>query len=175
MICFELAKDAGNFRNGDEGFDGSRQNAIADKFRELYAKNHVFKRRWFAFSELASPKYNAENIFIYFTAFEPIAKIEANEKVTKSDINNVKQKLNNADIWLISPTFSAAIFFVYTDEQLKRYEDSPEKQQWADAYFDVLKQYDEFGYFKREMFGISVDSKQNFDENYSSNWYYYYK
>lgn len=41
--------------------------------------------------------------------------------------------------------------------------------------FDILKQYDIFKYFERRTFKISLDSKENFDKNYQSNWYYYYK
>ena len=42
-------------------------------------------------------------------------------------------------------------------------------------YFEILKAYDEFGYLVEKDFAVNFDSKQNFDDNYESNWYYYYK
>ena len=38
-----------------------------------------------------------------------------------------------------------------------------------------LKEYDEFNVVKSEEFILRFDSKENFDNNYESNWYYYYK
>ncbi|MDR2929130.1 MAG: hypothetical protein LBV41_13170, partial [Cytophagaceae bacterium] len=59
--------------------------------------------------------------------------------------------------------------------QLKFYEKSPLKKEWADKYREILRQHDEFGYYKRGRFNIYLDSKENFDKNYNSNWWYYYK
>lgn len=74
-----------------------------------------------------------------------------------------------------SRAFGEPTFFLYTDEQVKHYENSDMRKEWANRYFDLLAPYDEFGYFTREKFNIFLDSKENFDTNYSGNWYYYYK
>jgi hypothetical protein len=66
-------------------------------------------------------------------------------------------------------------FEKYTTEQLKKYQDSELHKKWNEQYFDILKKYDEFGYFKRDFYSVFLDSKENFDKNYESNWYYYYK
>jgi len=58
---------------------------------------------------------------------------------------------------------------------LEVYNKSDIKEAWAKNYFQLLKQYDEFGYFKEDDFFIYLNSKENFDTNYESNWYYYYK
>ena len=42
-------------------------------------------------------------------------------------------------------------------------------------YFELLKEYDEFEYFKQDSFLIYLDSKENFDNNYEGDWHYYYK
>jgi hypothetical protein len=126
--------------------------------------------------QLSGPgKYNTKNAFVYFTAFAPIALIEANQKISNEDFSLLEHQVNNNDVWKIMPMFSGVTFFVYTNVQLREYEDSPEKEKWADAYFKILEPHDEFGYYKRELFGISLDSKENFDTNYNSNWYYYFK
>ena len=41
-------------------------------------------------------------------------------------------------------------------------------------YLDLLNRYDEFGFFTKENFHVEIDSKENFDNNFNSNWYYYY-
>ena len=107
--------------------------------------------------------------------FESIARIEANESVPEQKVKELKTKLDNNDIWEISRAFSGTTIFLHTDEQVKKYENSVEHKRWTDKYFELLSQYDEFGYFKREFFSIYLDSKENFDNNYESNWYYYYK
>lgn len=43
-----------------------------------------------------------------------------------------------------------------------------------EMYLDLLNRYDEFGFFTKENFHIKLDSKENFDNNFNSNWYYYY-
>ena len=45
---------------------------------------------------------------------------------------------------------------------------------WSEMYLDLLNRYDEFGFFTKENFHIKLDSKENFDNNFNSNWYYYY-
>lgn len=42
-------------------------------------------------------------------------------------------------------------------------------------YFAILKPHDEFDYLVQESFTVAFDSKQNFDNNYQGNWFYYYK
>jgi len=64
---------------------------------------------------------------------------------------------------------------LYTDNQVKNYEDTAIKKVSEDKYFKLLKKYDEFGYFKRDFFSTYLDSKENFDANSQSNWYYFYK
>jgi hypothetical protein len=98
---------------------------------------------------------------------------EANESIQQTKINGLKKQLNNPDIWEISRVFSGVTFFLYTDEQLKKYENST--SLWADTYFNLLDQFNEFKYYKRDSFSVLLDSKENFDNNYESNWYYYYK
>jgi hypothetical protein len=63
----------------------------------------------------------------------------------------------------------------YTDAQANAYAAEGKREEYARKYFEMLKPYDEFGYLSEDTFVVHFDSKQNFDENYQSNWYYYYK
>jgi hypothetical protein len=58
---------------------------------------------------------------------------------------------------------------------VKNYENNNTLREWENKYFEILKEYDEFNYFNIEHFSIYLDSKENFDNNYESNWFYYYE
>jgi hypothetical protein len=163
-LCFEFEREQKNFLNNKGfGFEESKQKAIGLYFKHTLEQQGI------------TNQYPTENIWVIYAAFEPIARIETNQNISEQDIDDLKKQLDNKDLWEISRAFSGATFFLYTDEQVKQYDNSEIKKLWADRYFDVLKPYDEFDYFKREAFTIYLDSKENFDTNYSSNWYYYYK
>ncbi|EMI24347.1 hypothetical protein RESH_05068 [Rhodopirellula europaea SH398] len=108
-----------------------------------------------------------------FSAFAPIAKEEADGLIPELEIKALKKRIANPDLWEISRCFGHVTFFFFTDEQVKKHEGK--KDEYAAMYFELLKPHDEFGYLKRIQFKINFDSKQNFDNNFESNWYYYYK
>ena len=178
-ICFEYAHEMQSFNenNGHMNFDSKKQKLIADKFKQTIIDQGIIKKKglfdFLGKSEV--PKYQTDNIWVYYSAFEPIAREEANQSVPQEKVLQLKTELNCKDLWEISKCFSVTTFFLYTDEQVKQYENSETRKIWADKYFDLLEPYNEFGYFKRDKFNVYLDSKQNFDNNYESNWYYYFK
>ncbi len=178
-ICFEFEheKQSFNKNNGNFNFDSKKQKTIADKFRQTLIEQKIVKRKGFFdfFMKPKNEKYKTKNVWVYYSAFEPIARIEANENVPQDKVVQLKDELNNKDLWEISSCFSSITFFLYTEQQVKEYENNHTQKLWADRYFDLLEPYNEFGYFKRDKFNVYLDSKENFDTNYGSNWYYYYK
>lgn len=178
-ICFEFEREKQSFNenNGHFNFDNNKQKVIADKFKQTLKKQQIVKKKGLFdfFTKSQTEKYKTDNIWVFYSAFEPIAKIEANENIPQSKVAQLKNELDNKALWEISRAFSGSTFFLYTDEQAKCYENSETRKIWADKYFDLLEPYNEFGYFKRDNFNIYLDSKENFDNNYESNWYYYYK
>jgi len=174
---FEHEKQSFNENNGIVNFDSKKQKLIADKFKQTLTDQGIIKKKSFLdfFSGSKASKYKTENVWVYYSAFEPIARIEANENVSEDQVVKLKSELNCKDLWEISRAFSGATFFLYSDRQVKEYENSPTRKLWADKYFDLLEQFNEFSYFKRDNFNIYLDSKENFDNNYESNWFYYYK
>jgi len=157
-ICFEFENEYNQFYSNYK-FNSIKQKKIADKFEQL----------------VDGEKYITKNAWVVFSNFEHVAKIETIDSISVKEVEEFKKQLNHNDLWTISKLFTATTFFLYTQEQVKLYENSPIKTEWENKYFDIVKQYDEFGYFKRESFKIYLDSKENFDTNYDSNWYYYYK
>ncbi|MDT0622026.1 hypothetical protein [Croceitalea vernalis] len=175
QVCLEYAMDKGKFMdNATYNFDETKQNEIAEKFAEVTSDYELkIKQNWI--KKIFGLTYKSTNLFVYFTDFESIAKIEANEKISEKEIRKLQAKINNKELWTISRAFSGVTYFLYTDEQLKKYQDSETHKKWKNHYYKLLKEYDEFDYFKNDYFYFELDSKENFDKNYESNWYYYYK
>ena len=170
QICFEFERERLIFRDDTRiNFDTDKQTAIATKFKEILRMKNGLT------GFIRSSRYVTDNILIVFSAFKPVARIEANEKIPQEKVKDLQKELDNPDLWLISKAFGGVTFFLYLDDQVRKYEGSKIKKDWTDKYFDLLERYDEFKYFKRKGFSINLDSKENFDKNYESNWYYYYK
>lgn len=178
-ICFEFSREKNSFNenNGHFNFDSQKQKIIADKFKQTLKEQKIINEKGLFdfFSKAPIEKHITNNVLVYYSAFEPIARDEANGNVPQSEVVKLKNELGNKDLWEISRAFSGATFFLYTNEQVKHYENSEIRKVWADKYFDLLEPYNEFGYFRRNDFNVYLDSKENFDSNYECNWYYYYK
>ncbi len=177
-ICFEHPSEKAQFNGSNAfSFDSDKQKAIGEKFKETLKEQELIQDSGLfgLFKSQTTSKYKTEDILVIYGDFASIARIETNESIPESKVKKLKAELANKDIWKISRAFSGTTIFLYTDEQVKKYENSEEHKKWVDKYFDLLSQYDDFGYFKREFFSVYLDSKENFDNNYASNWYHYYK
>jgi hypothetical protein len=120
-------------------------------------------------------QFDLDGLFVVFSAFAPIAKEEADGKLTDKQIESLQNRIGNPDLWCISRCFSHVTFMFYTDEQAANHEAAGKRTAYAREYFAILKPKDEFDYLSVDDFSVQFDSKQNFDDNYQSNWYYYYK
>ncbi|MBN1532036.1 MAG: hypothetical protein JXA20_05185 [Spirochaetes bacterium] len=158
-IIFEYRDDELKFRDGYLGnFHSEKQKAVSDTFNALVNRDR---------------DYNSKNLHVIFTSFEPRAKDEANSSVPENEIKKLEKGLEAYHVWTIYRQFSSTTFFLYTDAQVEEAHEKGLVAVFTDAYFNILKEYDEFDYFKRESFSIRLDSKENFDKNYRSNWFYY--
>jgi hypothetical protein len=156
-IIFEMSSEAELFMNRS-GFDPLKQKEIASRF-EMDPANH---------------QYNAHDIFVIFSAFEPIAKIDVYWSIPKEEFRKLELELGMSELWQIrSNSFNAPTFFFYTPEQMERYSKDGTMERLAGLCFRLVKKYDEFDYFKENNFSIELDSKENFEGFYKSNWFYY--
>lgn len=162
QVILEHSDDAESFYISYCNPDKNKQTAIASKFIEIINRkpNHG---------------YDVNGLFVIFSAFAPIALDEADEKIPEKDIDALKHQIDNPDLWTIKRGFGKVIFMFYTDAQAEEYTAKGMKTEYASQYFELLKAHDEFGYFSEDKFDIQFDSKQNFDENYSSNWAQYFR
>ncbi len=161
QVILEHYDEAQKFHDG-YNFDKTKQQAIASQFLE------IINRR-------PDHRYDADGLFVVFSAFAPLARQEADSQLSEQEIEALKQRIGNPDLWKISRSFGYVTFLFYTDAQAEEYATKGQKEEYARMYFEILKPYDEFDYLSEDDFAVNFDSKQNFDENYESNWYYYYK
>ena len=157
-ICFEFVNETSSFMKNKLFFDDKKGNAILDKFKQLLQS-----------------KYNTDNMFVIVGNFSKIAKEDINNSIPKNELEMLQNELSCKDLWTIDKCFSNVTFFLYTDEQVKKYKNSDIVTEWTDKYFSLLKKYDIFDYFKRDEFSISLDSKEVFDTNFKGSWFYYYR
>jgi len=179
QICFEYEKEKNKFLTHDISyFDKPKQKVIGQKFSEIIKQQGLSKNNSSISNTFGLNKngiYLTDNVFVIYGAFEPVAKLEATYKITQKQTEEFIKSFDNKDIWTISIGFTIPTFFMFTDEKVKEYDKPEIKSAWADKYYDFVKPFDEFNYFKRTDIQIYLDSKENFDKNYESNWYYYYK
>ncbi|SEC82602.1 hypothetical protein SAMN04489761_3694 [Tenacibaculum sp. MAR_2009_124] len=173
QICLEFSKDKGSFMNNRTfNWNKNKQKEIKNKFTELVDIENISKRsNWI--HKIFGFRYNMTNLYVHFTDFESIAKIEANENIPKEKIEDLKLSLQNEGIWDIVPISSSVIYFLDTNQKVKECRDSNIHKKWNNQYFNILKEHDEFRYFKKGSFRIHLDSKENFEKKYNSNWYSY--
>jgi hypothetical protein len=159
QIIFEFYRDLKLFKADNGIFPNStRQEEIKEIFSTMFD---------------GQKEYLTDNLYVIFSAFEPIAKEEANGKIATRDLEDLKLRLNIPELWEIKRNFSTGIFFFYTNDQVKNYDS--EKEKLKKEYFKLIKTCDEFGYLNESGFSIDFDSKENFDKIYQSNWFYYFK
>jgi hypothetical protein len=114
-------------------------------------------------------------LFVIFTAFEPVAIVEANSRVTEGEIEHLKNILADPELWKIRKSFYGVTFFYFTDAQLKSHQAKGTREIYAREYSRIIHPYDQWGYIQKRGIAVSLDSKENLDTSYRSNWFYYDK
>jgi hypothetical protein len=173
-IIFEYYYNVEKFRDYIGNYDTQKQNLIADQFRRILRSQPNSSRSFFdrLFSK-SQTSFDTDRLLVIFTAFEPIAREEVNHKIPQTEIDKLKQELAAKNIWEIYREFATTTYFFYTDKQIEDYKGDGTIDTMRKQYFELLKKYDEFDYIKPDTHFLSFDSKENFDKNFESNWFWY--
>ena len=174
-IIFEYENESEQFSDNEGNFDSDKQKLIAEKFIQILQENTNTNHGFFAglYQKSNTTKFDTERLFIIFSSFEPVSRIEVNHQIPQIEIDNLKHELNSKNIWEIYREFETTTFFFYTEKQLEQYLNDDTTKFLKNKYFDLLKKYDEFDYFRNDTDFLNFDSKENFDRSYQSNWFYY--
>jgi hypothetical protein len=124
-------------------------------------KEHAIENEFISMAHNDAPryaKYITDNIYATFYSFQKIAKEEINELIHKDEINHLREQISSSDTWHVLRISASLIWFLYTNEQVIAYIRNGNKKAITDLYFNLLKKYDEFDYFKRDELSITLDS-----------------
>jgi hypothetical protein len=160
-IDLETEGDRQVFERSQFCVDSKKSSAVISKFKEI--------------AEDACLDLSFQNIFAIFSAFEPIARIEANENVPETIANKLIKQFRNENIWCIQKMFSALIIFYYSENEKDHADKTGMTAQYLNAYAEIIEPYDEFGYLSKNPLIPEIDSKENFDRNYNGSWFYYWR
>ena len=106
---------------------------------------------------------------------EPSLLDIANNHITTHEIASLKSTIGDKELWEIRKCFDTVTFFYYTNAQLRANEAKGTRDVYVREYSRLTQPYDQFGYLQRRGIVVRLDSKENFDTNYKSNWLYYDK
>jgi hypothetical protein len=110
QIVFEFDHEKRKFCEPNSiNFDAAKQAAIRDCFLALMPHSD-------------NARLQKDGLFVVFSAFEGVARIEANEHVTKREIERLQKGLGNENLWLIKRAFDGVFFFFHTDAQIQEAE-----------------------------------------------------
>ena len=174
-IVFEYYQSVEKFRDQIGNYDTEKQNLIAKQFRQVLQRKLIPSRSFFdrLFKKSYASQFDTDRLLVIFTAFDPIAREEVNHKIPQGEIDNLKQELTSKNVWEIYREFATTTYFFYTDKQIEDYKTDGTTHIMTQQYFDILKKYDEFDYIKPDTCFLTFDSKENFDKNFESNWFWY--
>lgn len=174
-VVLERTKQYEAFCNRGGSYNAAKQRAVATMFTEELAGTDL--RPLFGLSrDVSRADLDEDGIFVCFSQLESVAKQEAHQLVTTEELAGFEASLGLGDaFWCTQRLWGPPIVFVRTRAQAAALLTDRVRERWADAYFELVGPHDEFGYLDRAEIAIHVDSKESFDRDYESNWYYYFK
>jgi hypothetical protein len=169
-VVLEKNEDIDAFYDESMNYDSLKQSMISNKYSELNGKNIEARS---LLTKLFGKQ--RDEYFVCFSAYNPIAKSEIISNIPEEIKSSFRKRNKTEKVWQIHDSFLGAIVFLYKDEDIEKYRNSDKIEKLKDEFYNMVKPYDKNGLFKRDNLNFGIDSKENFDNNYKSNWYYYYK
>ena len=165
-IIFEFQKDY-NRLHGDPEYPYNQ------KYNKLIASNFLRITEELKIAGFAN--YKAEDFHMTYSVFSKIAIIECLNKLSKSDLNRIKENYISEGLWEISIHHGSATILYTTETEIESNKKSGINKEIENKIKDLTLQYDEFNYIEKEPIFFAYDSKENFDKKYKGNWYNYYR
>lgn len=144
-------------------FDNYKQMAIAEKFYNL------------------AQKHNLENINTYYGAFVTYVDFSEEMRVNyfRRAYNLISKPLTEKykiySVWQLFDKFSQLTVFYRNEINVKTNQFIGISKQIKDEFYETLHRLDEFNVFTYDTFDVRFDSKENLDNKYEGNLFYYLK
>ena len=164
QLVFERTRDESVFLNDmGIGYDEAKQHEVAQAFQASLGPED-------------RAHYDCRRMFVIFSAFEPVARWDANSRLNeglpgRARLAGILKSLGNEMLWAIRPGFDNAVFFLWTDEQLRAVSGSAFARHCRQVYAAALDLFDEFGYFREAPVEIEFSSRETFERVYGGNWF----
>jgi len=152
-----------DFRKIHSGYNYNEviQKEIAEKFLKLANQYNYGK-----------PK-SRKDIWVCYNDFSIEMRTDVNWRTIKEASRFIKDKYSSYNVWSVQAAFESSVVFFLSNEDLNN--NTTIKKEIKEDYYRILKQRDEFDLFTRPNFALEFDSKQNLDENYAGNLFYYFR
>jgi hypothetical protein len=162
-VIVETHADYSKMLKERSGYNEAYQKAIAQKFSEIV-------------KEFGSEgEYDTANVWVFYEDFDGPAMAKACDQLLAKDVKDLMQKFSAANLWTITGFASWVAVFYARDGDVEANGKNGTSDLLKRECFRLVKQYDEFDYIHFDTFNITFDSKQNLDEHYQGNLYYYFK
>ncbi len=145
------------------GYDKNKQDEISQEFEKL-ADMHNF----------GNPE-TIKDVWVCYNDFSIEMKTGVNRLTYKKINKYIWKKYRNYSLWGVYPLFTDVVVFFMRDEDILRNSKNGVCANIQSDYFKALKESDEFGLYNPVNFTMRFDSKENLDNNYEGNLYYYFK
>lgn len=146
---------------------------MVKQFMNYFSQKHSRKDRLKIGYFPAAENEKYPEIVLGFHALQTIEIYVAYEKADQ-EIRDLGKQF--PDIWDLSKNWHYWTVFYYNDQQWKDNEANGTTAEIKKRILFILKKYDTFGLVDASALKFVIfDTKQNLDENYGGNIYYYYK
>jgi len=171
MVILDSENDKNKFYNiGTHiDIDEQKQNLISERYQTL-VKHGVIPNK--SASQNDAP---LEPIWVVFYSFESKEKEEIASKLPENIHQLIKEKLADKNIWEVASPLHSPTVFLYTEKQVKEYQERGYPKKWIPIFLEFFKPHDEFGYLREKDFKIYLYSKESFEKNDEGNWMYFYR
>ena len=162
QVIFEFFSDAFKFRdNSVTGCNEAEISSIIIKFCEIVEARNLIN-------------LNLNGLFVVFSDFESVAKSEAFSKIPKMEFDRLKYKFDSSSVWKVPFELGYPAVFFFKNSQVESKALAELRKYCIEEYYSLIKKFDEFNYFYKSTFKVSFDSKENLDNRYGGNWFYYW-
>jgi hypothetical protein len=114
-------------------------------------------------------------LLVSYKDFSLEARTDANCKASQEVAEWMKIKYARAGFYQVYPMGTDGVVFYMTDDEVAANATNGVSESILHEYREVLKAYDEFDFYTDGDFKLKFDSKENVDQNYQGNMYFYFK
>ncbi len=168
QVCLKYTSDVELFNDTTHNFDSEKQLSVANELRNLI-QCEILTNDPDIFRKDPHPKYDLNNLYVYFNSFQRVAQWDAQTAVTTEQLTDLQARVNDPN--LVGLVMGGApVFFLHTKAQVAEYIANGTAEKWRNMYYELIAPHDEFGYQKDNPHLITVDSKERFDVDFNGSW-----